>query len=244
MKKESVEIQKEMFSDGKSSVDKYRDLVLGRPGTWALIRYEFIVMLCMYLPGALGYLLRSKLYPRLLGRCGRNVNFGTGIVLRHPHKVFIGDNVVIDDHCVLDAKGRDNQGIFIGNHVFLGRNAILSCKNGDIHLEDGVNIGFNCEVFSGSDVTLEENVLVAAYTYFIGGGHDSDRSDLPVGQQGRTSLGIRVGAGAWIGAGVSVLDGVCIGKDSIIGAGAVINKSIEDGKIAAGVPARVLRNRA
>jgi acetyltransferase-like isoleucine patch superfamily enzyme len=51
--------------------------------------------------------------------------------LRHPHKI-IGDNVVIDDLCCLDAKGTDNRGITIGNGVFVGRNTILSCKNGDI----------------------------------------------------------------------------------------------------------------
>ena len=44
----------------------------------------------------------------------------------------IGDNVVIDDLCCLDAKGTDNHGITIGNGVFVGRNTILSCKNGDI----------------------------------------------------------------------------------------------------------------
>ena len=41
-------------------------------------------------------------------------------------------------------------GITIGNGVFIGRNTILSCKNGDIALGDGANIGFNCEVFSAS----------------------------------------------------------------------------------------------
>ena len=72
------------------------------------------------MPGALGLLLRSKLYPRLLGRTGRNVTFGVNVVLRHPHKIRIGDNVVIDDGCCLDAKGTDNEGITIGDGVFVG----------------------------------------------------------------------------------------------------------------------------
>ncbi|MGC4081336.1 MAG: NAD-dependent epimerase/dehydratase family protein [Vicinamibacterales bacterium] len=46
-----------------------------------------------------------------------------------------------------------NRGIRIGNGVFIGRNTILSCKNGDIELADAVNIGFNCELFSASRVT-------------------------------------------------------------------------------------------
>ena len=71
--------------------------------------------------------------------------FGVNVTLRHPHKIHIGDNVVIDDHCCLDAKGTDNRGITIGNGVFVGRNTILSCKNGDIVIEDRANLGFNCE---------------------------------------------------------------------------------------------------
>ncbi len=74
--------------------------------------------------------------------------------LRHPHKIHIGSNVVVDDHCLLDAKGSSNRGIRIGNGVFIGRNTILSCKNGDIELGDDANIGFNCEIFSASRVTV------------------------------------------------------------------------------------------
>ena len=53
-----------------------------------------------------GLVLRKRLYPWLLGSCGRNVVFGQNVVLRHPHKIHIGSNVVIDDNCLLDAKGR------------------------------------------------------------------------------------------------------------------------------------------
>ena len=55
---------------------------------------------------------------------------------------------------VLDAKGTTNRGIDIGRGVFLGRGTILSCKDGDIVLGDHANIGFHCEVFSGSSVTV------------------------------------------------------------------------------------------
>jgi acetyltransferase-like isoleucine patch superfamily enzyme len=85
------------------------------------------------MPGALGLALRKACYPWLLGRCGRNVVFGQNVTLRHPHKIEIGDNVVIDDNCLLDAKGettRDSD----RHGVFVGRNTILSCKNGDIDL--------------------------------------------------------------------------------------------------------------
>ena len=183
--------------------------------------------------------------PRLLGNTLQLLlGVGCGVVLRHPHKIRIGDNVVIDDYCVLDAKGQTNQGIVIDRGVFIGRNTILSCKNGDIHLHDGANLGFNCEIFSGgAKVVVGRNVMLAAYSYLIGGGHEATTTDVSPLEQARTATGITVGDGAWIGAGVLVLDGANLGQQAIVGAGAVVTKSVDDFAVVAGVPARFVRSR-
>jgi acetyltransferase-like isoleucine patch superfamily enzyme len=236
-------IQKELFNERKSKRQRYAELVVGEPGLWALVRYETIVTLCAWVPGALGLALRSVLYRRLLGKAGRNVTFGANVVLRHPKKIRIGDNVVVDDNCCLDAKGTDNEGIALGNGVFLGRNTILSCKNGDIVIEDEANLGFNIEVFSASRVRIGRKVLVAAYTYLVGGDHLYDRVDVPVLDQGRTARGIDVGDHVWLGAHVVVTDGSRIGRDAIVGAGAVVVGEVPEFAIATGIPAKVVRDR-
>jgi len=120
-----VKAQEQLFEPGKSSREKYAALVVGQPGLGALVKYELIVMLAQARTGAFGLALRKALYPALLGSCGRNVVFGQNVVLRHPHKIRIADNVVIDDNCLLDAKGERNRGITIGSGVFVGRNTIL-----------------------------------------------------------------------------------------------------------------------
>ena len=239
----TVEIQKELFAADRSRIQKYSDLIVGRRGLGALLKYEAIMSIAGNRSGALGLVLRSRLFPLLLGQCGRNVTFGSHVVLRHPHKISIADDVVIDDNCVLDAKGTTNQGIRIGRGVFLGRNTILSCKNGDITLGDRVNIGFNSEVFSASSVRIAEDALIAAYVYVIGGGHEFADPSRSVLEQPRTSHGIDIGARTWLGAGVKVLDGVEIGDGAVIGTGAVVTQSVPPGAVAAGVPARVMRTR-
>jgi acetyltransferase-like isoleucine patch superfamily enzyme len=236
-------IQDELFSS-RSARDKYASLVVGRSGLGALLQYEFVVALAQARAGALGLVMRKQLYPWLLGGCGRNVVFGQNVVLRHPHKIHIGSNVVIDDNCLLDAKGESNQGIRIGNGVFVGRNSILSCKDGNIELKDGANIGFNCEVFSASSVTIGAGVLMAAYAYVIGGDHDFSDPARSVLDQSRTSSGVIIGDGAWLGAGAKVLDGVTIGNHAVIGAGAVVREAVPDRAVAVGVPARVVSSRA
>jgi acetyltransferase-like isoleucine patch superfamily enzyme len=235
--------QDQLFAAGSSARDKYASLVVGRDGLGALLQYELIVMLAQSTPGALGLALRKALYPWLLGSCGRNVVFGQHVVLRHPHRIHIGDNVLIDDNCLLDAKGTSNKGIRIDSGVFIGRNSILSCKNGDIELAASANIGFNCEIFSASSVRVGANVLMAAYSYVIGGDHDFSDPSKPVLDQSRVSKGVVIGDGAWIGAGVKVLDGVSIGDGAIIGAGAVVKDDIATRAVAVGVPARVVSTR-
>ncbi|CAN5840118.1 hypothetical protein BH24ACI4_BH24ACI4_19720 [soil metagenome] len=237
-----TDIQK-AFGAKRTRRQRYADLVIGQDGWWPLIRYELAMLLCGWLPGALGLVLRSRIYPSLFGRVGRNVAFGMNVVLRHPHKIVIGDNVVIDDNCCLDAKGTTNRGITIEDGVFVGRNTILSCKNGNITLEEDANVGFNVEIFSAADVRVGRRTLIAAYTYLVGGDHLFDRTDIPVLHQGRTARGIDVGENVWLGAHVVVSDGCRIGRDAIVGAGAVVTADVPEFHIAAGVPARVIRDR-
>jgi len=235
--------QEQLFAPGTSSRAKYSALVVGRPGLGALFKYELVIMVAQARPGAFGLFARKLLYPALLGSCGRNVVFGQNVVLRHPHKIHIGSNVVIDDNCLLDAKGESNRGIRIGDGVFVGRNTILSCKNGDIELGDGANLGFNCEIFSASRVALGRNVLVAAYSYVIGGDHDFSDPSKPVLEQRRTSAGVTIGDGVWMGAGAKILDGVTLGDGAVIGAGAVVRDDVPAAAIAVGIPARVVSSR-
>jgi len=235
--------QDQLFSGGQSARQKYSALVIGQDGWGPLLKYELVQQLSQHVPGAIGFALRKALFPSLLGACGRNVIFGQNVVLRHPHKIRIGDNVVIDDNCLLDAKGETNRGITIGTGVFLGRNSILSCKNGDIELADGANVGFNCEVFSASRVTIGADALLAAYCYVIGGDHDFSDPSAAVLAQGRRSAGVSIGAGAWLGAGAKILDGVSVGNRAIVGAGAVVREAVPDGAIAVGIPARVVGQR-
>jgi acetyltransferase-like isoleucine patch superfamily enzyme len=195
------------------------------------------------MPGAAGFAARRALYPLLLGGCGRGVIFGQHVVLRHPHKIRVADSVAVDDNCLLDAKGDGNAGIELGRGVFVGRNSILSCKNGDIVLGAGANVGFNCEIFSAARVSIGPGTLLAAYCYVIGGDHDLTDPSRPVLEQGRRARGVTIGAGAWLGAGVKVLDGVTIGDGAIVGAGAVVRSDVPAGAIAVGLPARVIGHR-
>ncbi len=239
-----TQFQAALTSEDKSALQKYQELAVGTPSLITLLKYEFLTTVFGSLPGALGLALRKKFYKSLFGKVGRNVIFGKSLTIRHPHKIHIGDNVVIDDYAVLDAKGIDNQGIVIADNVMIGRNTVISCKNGDITIENNTNIAMNCFIQSAEQVKIGKNVLLAPYCYVIGGGnHETNRTDIPIIAQGQIVKGITIEDNCWIGAGVNILDGAKIDRDSIIGAGAVVTKSVPEFSIAVGIPAKILKNR-
>ena len=243
MERKIDNVPREIFDASRSRRQKYQDLVIGRSSWGSLLRYEAIITLASRVPGALGLFLRSKLYPLLLAECGRNVFFGADVTLRHPHKIRIGNDVVIDDGCVLDAKGTSNEGITVGNGVFLGRHTILCTKDGDIILEDRVNVSAFCMIFSASRVVCGRDTLFAAYSFVVGGGHEMSSTEQAVIDQDRTSTGITIGPNGWVGAGVCILDGATLGRDVVIGANSVVTGDLDDFAIAAGSPATVRRYR-
>jgi acetyltransferase-like isoleucine patch superfamily enzyme len=234
-----------MFDTQKSNVQKYREMTIGNGGWFALLRYELTMLLVNSLPGALGLLLRKKLYKPLFKQVGRNVIFGRDLVLRHPHKISLGDNVIIDDGCLLDAKGEDNEGITIGSGFTLGRYSSLVCKNGNIKIGSHVNIGSTVKIVVGQGGTVEigNSIDIGSSSHFSGGSYDYSQIDVLPSSQRQATQGIVVEDMAWIGVGVVLLDGVRVGAQSIVGAGSVVNRSVPLRTIVAGVPAQVIKER-
>ncbi|MEU9171168.1 acyltransferase [Streptomyces sp. NPDC048420] len=92
------------------------------------------------------------------------------------------------------------------------------------------------------NVVLGDGVRVGAHTSLLGFNHTM-APDRPVFRQPLTTRGIRVGDDVWIGSHVVIVDGVTIGDHCVIGAGSVVTRDLPAWSVAAGNPARVLRDR-
>ena len=97
----------------------------------------------------------------------------------------------------------------------------------------------NVTILDGAKVTFGDNVFIAPNCVFSTAGHAIDSEQRNRGLE--IALPITVGDNVWIGTNVSVLPGVTIGSNTIIGAGSVVNKNIPEGVIAAGNPCKVIR---
>src|SRR4029453_14522200 len=98
---------------------------------------------------------------------------------------------------------------------------------------------------SETSVRIGANVLFAACCYVIAGGnHGTDRTDISIIQQDSFSKGgVAIEDNVWLGADVKVLDGVNIGRDAVAGAGSVVVRNIPAFTVAAGMPAKVMKER-
>ncbi len=234
-------------TDGSSGLRRYQDVLVGSRKLLTTLYFEW----CSWLspvPGAIGLFLRQLFWPKLFGRCGKGVMFGVNMILRHPGRVIIGDNVVLSEGVLLDARHSiESAVISIGSDVILANNVMISCKEGTVQIGDRTGIGAYTIIQSAQQcpVAIGDDAILGPRCYLVGGGnYNIDRLDIPISQQGiRADGGCTIGNDVWLGANVSVLDGVTIGDGSVGAAGAVITRAVTPGTIVGGVPARVLGQR-
>ena len=128
-------------------------------------------------------------------------------------KELFGENIGENSTVMAPIAGAAFDRVKIGGNVFINSNSLLMARGG---------------------ITIEDDVMIAANVQLLSNNHDEyDRQVL-------TCKPIHIKKGAWIGAGASILPGVTIGENAIVGAGA-ITKDVGDCEVAVGIPARVVK---
>lgn len=239
-----VPLSEQLSSQSTSLLKRYQDKVLGNSAITELVYYELATLLFANLPGSLGYVFRKRFFKGLFKDFGRGVILGQGLVLRHPNRISLGDRVAIDDGVLLDASGAGEMGLIFDEDVIISRNCVIQGKTGPIRLGKKVDIGCNVILSSGNGIFVGNSVLIAGNCYVGGGRYLTERVDIPMMEQGVYSKGpVTIEDDVWLGAGATVLDGVRIGRGSIIGAGALVTKDLPEYSVAIGVPAKVIKSR-
>lgn len=108
------------------------------------------------------------------------------------------------------------------------------------HTEIGKNvfINFDCVFLDLGGITIEDNVLIAPKVSLLSEGHPvtpGTRATLTTGH-------IHIKKNAWIGAGATIMQGVIIGENAIVAAGAVVSKNVPDNTIVGGIPAKIIKS--
>ncbi len=236
-----------VLSEKGSALSKYQHIIVGDESYLFLIYFELCALLGKF-PGALGILMRKLFWPRLFGSCGDGVMFADNIVLRQPKRIHLGNNVIISEFCVLDARHDDeDEVITLDDDVMLSTNVMISCKNGCIKIGKRTGLSAQTIIHATNDcpVNIGDDVIIGPQSYIsAGGNYHFDQLDIPIREQGiNPDGGITLKDNIWLGAKVTVLGGVTMESGSIAGAGAVVNKSIAANVICGGVPAKLIKTR-
>ena len=152
--------------------------------------------------------------------------------------VFIGERVVI-------YQAKSGGAVKIGKRTHLHPEIIIETgEKGCLIIGNDTHIQPRCQfsAYKGS-IEIGSNVQIAPFCAFYPYNHRFESKKAIRDQSLSTKGGIVIEDDAWIGVGVIVLDGVRIGKGSVIGAGSVVRDNIPDESIAVGVPACVVKMR-
>lgn len=168
---------------------------------------------------------------------------GAGVKFICANNLKLGRGVSIGARSYIETSA--SEPVIFGNGVSLRENTWIQCRSGfngrgeGLVLEDRVYIGPNSVIGVGGKISIGEGCQIGAGVSLAAEQHEAHDGNYTTGKTRRD--GITIGPGCWFGNNVTVLDGVEIGANSVIGAGSTVTRSLPAGCVAVGTPARVLR---
>ncbi len=183
---------------------------------------------------------------------GKATYIGPYSCMTGPGNITIDKNCLIASHCNVCASDYDFSGshalvkgkILIHEGAHIDHGVYLQSLGGCIEVGEMTYIGPYVCMAGPGNITIGKNCLIASHSSAYANNHIFSDPHISIDSQGVTCESIVIEDDCWLGTGVRVLDGVTIGKGSIIGAGAVVTKSLPPYSIAVGVPAKVIRQRS
>lgn len=218
-----------------------------------------------WIPLLPGQILRNFLYRTIVKQIGFPVWISPNVELTDARWLAIAERVTIARGVCINISQIND--VYLGRKVKLNRGVRINCRGeqGIVWLKEKVCLdrGVELKIHYGGKIIIGDRTYIGPYTCISGYGkieigndctiashtgiyahnHAFSDPDTNISQQGFTVKGIVIEDDCWLGNGVKVVDGVTIGRGSVIGAGAVVTKDIPPYSVAVGVPAKAISKR-
>lgn len=156
---------------------------------------------------------------------------GKGVTVTHGSHIRCGRNVKFEDYA--EIHGLCSEGITFGDNVTISRGVMIrpsSYYGGDLGkglvMGDHSSIGPYGYVGCSGKITIGSNVMLGPKCSLFAENHVFENTDATIKEQGVKQKGITIEDDCWIGSNTIILDGVTIGKGSVIAAGSVVSKNV------------------
>lgn len=192
-------------------------------------------------------LVRGAILKLRGARAGTRFGIGRNVQIWCPSCLSVGHDVTIFDSSYIRSARPGT--VRIGSNTNIHMGFWLDC-GGEQTATGFLEIGDNCLLqpyatlnASGAGIRIGNDVICGPMVSIHAGNHVFSDPHRLIREQGTTHQGVVIEDDCWIGAKVTILDGVIIGRGSVVGAGAVVTKSLPALSVAVGSPARILRQR-
>lgn len=159
-----------------------------------------------------------------------------------------GGIVRLGAHSRIECTSRN--GVKLGRNFKLGAfsrmvaSGTLSDLGVGIIIGDNVGVSEYAYIGGAGGVIIGSDVIIGQYFSIHPENHNFEDSQTLIREQGVSRAGVKIGSNCWIGAKVTILDGVSLGPGCVVAAGSVVNRSFPENSVIGGVPSRILRHRA
>lgn len=173
---------------------------------------------------------------------------GKHVQISHGKHITCGKNVKFEDYA--EIHGLCSEGLNFGDYVTISRGVMIrpsSYYGGDLGvgltMGEHSSIGPYGYIGCSGKITIGNNVMFGPKCSLFAENHNFSDTETSIKSQGVNQKGITVEDDCWIGSNVTILDGVTIGRGSVIGAGTLITKDVPAGSIVVDKREKAIRAR-
>lgn len=183
--------------------------------------FEVYIAFLSSLPTTIGRKIRSLAYKSLFKSVKGSFHIDVGVTILGFENIKLGNNV-----------------------TFMKNSYIYANENGIIELGDNFSLNSNSQLGASSGkIIIGNNCIIASNCVLRASNHVFERTDINIIEQGHSYGEIIIGNDVWIASNCVITPNTNIGNSSIIGAGSVVTKDVEDNAIVCGVPAKLIKKR-
>jgi len=186
-----------------------------------ILLFQCYIAVLTSIPTEIGIRLRYLAYKRLFKKTDGFFRIDTGVTILGFENISLGYNVTFMKNTYIYS--HDGGILDIGNNFTINSNSQLGASFGKIVI--------------GNDCAIAPNCMLRASN------HTFDNIDIPIREQGHTYGEIILENDIWISSNCVITANTKIGRSSVIGAGSVVTKDVDEYSIMAGVPAKLMKKR-